>query len=1264
MLNHEFTWKPGKATQQMKRRFLHLAVLLFWLISVIFLPLVPARADEPNWSFVSSDVDGDGLSNLVEETGWCNAKGCFTTDPFDPDSDNDTLTDGEEKLFDSVPNGAGGPASPGIYVIYDNGFKTKEYYPWQPYGHKLIARADSFVPPRPDTLDVQKGFSTNLDAIVVRRGATVTVGGPISSTLQIAENGSLTDLTAQQDPFTGQWTINIPSNGTVGKYTLTLGSETIDLLVVFDLPTVGGELTQGGIDRFAYDDDFTVSRDQQAIVLADENYPLTLTGTPYDGELNSNNFINEGRSYIFSTQQYNRYIVENFVIEAISGKTTQRDAADALADRVDALTVFRNPRVLFNSNSVINPGVNVRQQCSNVAGLLTAFNRASGIAARPIMVDWKTSSFDHSTEVWLNNNWRVYRGYNTFEINENYPYDPTIPDVRRPSSCVSSGNWPRCGTQKYRLRSDYGGNHGDYQPWHSGGDGSGGSVMILADDNWTGTGLAYRWPSWITTTWLSPHDPITPVVAAGTQLLIDTNRFKTQNAKYWPLWGWTQEPTDIGQPGSWPPAPSSGVGGFSVMNSEVSPFDYQSAQVQLGDVVNEYGVDANGNGKYDQLVLEVEVTVAQAGRYWLRGDLSATQSDSSLAGTGGVLAMALSNPDLVAGAQIVKLVFSGVEIGTKVVDGPYLLNGLWITDVADPGPSTFMVNSLAFRGNAYLTVPYKASAFETYGAVLSKQYSHTPLDSDGNGQADGVTVATGINVYQPGTYTVEGNLYDTQGNFVSHATWSGSGPTVTLPFKDMAGTVGPYTLREVNLLNSSGQVINEAGYDVYTIEAIGDLVLPEVAGLGHYPDSDGIGPMGLTITPTVTFSEQLVNGDLQITVPVQVAVAGSFKLEAWLADPAGNLVTWAVGQSTNLDVGAQSLSLTFDGQNIRARGLNGPYSLVALKILNGAAAYEVLDKVDVMSGATQAYTYNQFAALDNNLFEDYMEGGAALWSADSGWNLVQGVHLYFSPSKAWKGANADASLTLANPLNFSTTTDRAVVKFNTSYNFGSGEAGYVEASTNGSTWNTVATLSGKSAWSNKTQLVDLSAYDGQATVYLRFRLNSAGGSSGDAWYIDDVVVAGLNDTDGDGLSDDQENSIGTNPNNPDTDGDGMPDGWEVDNGFNPKINDANGDADSDGLTNLEEYQHGTNPHNPDSDSDGLPDGWEVDYSFDPHDDGTTDIVNGPDGDPDNDQFTNLQEYLAGTDPRNPDTDSDGIPDGTDPVPGVVIKTIYLPNVVK
>ena len=75
------------------------------------------------------------------------------------------------------------------------------------------------------------------------------------------------------------------------------------------------------------------------------------------------------------------------------------------------------------------------------------------------------------------------------------------------------------------------------------------------------------------------------------------------------------------------------------------------------------------------------------------------------------------------------------------------------------------------------------------------------------------------------------------------------------------------------------------------------------------------------------------------------------------------------------------------------------------------------------------------------------------------------------------------------------------------------------------------------------------------------------------------------DTDGDGLSDADEQQNGTDIKKPDSDGDGMPDLWEVEEGLNPRsakgANGPDGDPDDDGLTNLEEFGWKTDP-------------WEVD----------------------------------------------------------------------
>ena len=62
----------------------------------------------------------------------------------------------------------------------------------------------------------------------------------------------------------------------------------------------------------------------------------------------------------------------------------------------------------------------------------------------------------------------------------------------------------------------------------------------------------------------------------------------------------------------------------------------------------------------------------------------------------------------------------------------------------------------------------------------------------------------------------------------------------------------------------------------------------------------------------------------------------------------------------------------------------------------------------------------------------------------------------------------------------------------------------------------------------------------------------------------------------------------------DDDGDLMPNWWERENGLNPDDSrDAREDADGDGLLNYEEYTAGTDPRDADSDNDGMNDGFEV-----------------------------------------------------------------------
>lgn len=128
------------------------------------------------------------------------------------------------------------------------------------------------------------------------------------------------------------------------------------------------------------------------------------------------------------------------------------------------------------------------------------------------------------------------------------------------------------------------------------------------------------------------------------------------------------------------------------------------------------------------------------------------------------------------------------------------------------------------------------------------------------------------------------------------------------------------------------------------------------------------------------------------------------------------------------------------------------------------------------------------------------------------------------------------------------------------------------------------------------------------------------------------------DSDGDGLFDEDEIALGTDPARYDTDGDGFGDNLEVVSGTDPL--DPNSvppgepgatlDDDGDLLSNGEEQNLGTDPNDADTDDDGISDFGEL--GFEPGSGtGTDPLVFDTDGDGVGDGA----EVTAGSDPTDP-----------------------------
>ena len=190
------------------------------------------------------------------------------------------------------------------------------------------------------------------------------------------------------------------------------------------------------------------------------------------------------------------------------------------------------------------------------------------------------------------------------------------------------------------------------------------------------------------------------------------------------------------------------------------------------------GYDANGNGLFDFLLVNVSLSVTVAGNFTVAGTLH---------DPGYILYLNnATSAFLPVGPAIVTVWFQGGAIYASGVDGPYTVDLLLLNEtysIIDTGSHT--------------TQAYSHLAFDPPPAFMTPPHPDSGEDTNGNGLFDFLNVDVHVQVNVAGNYTVSGFLHNANYSLTVFSTAAA------------ALTVGPASIR----VPFSGPLINESGID-------------------------------------------------------------------------------------------------------------------------------------------------------------------------------------------------------------------------------------------------------------------------------------------------------------------------------------------------------------------------------------------------------------------------------------------------------------------
>ena len=358
--------------------------------------------------------------------------------------------------------------------------------------------------------------------------------------------------------------------------------------------------------------------------------------------------------------------------------------------------------------------------------------------------------------------------------------------------------------------------------------------------------------------------------------------------------------------------------------------EFESPKAYLNNY-NDSGVDTDGDGLYDYLRVDVEINTSKEQNLIVEGYI---EKD-------GTLVYNSTQADLNPGMTTVFLYFDGKRIKESGLNGSYNLT-----------INIYTLQGIKIDFNEFSTRNYNFTDFQKPNISLTNEYDDMLNDIDSNGLYDYLGIYVGVDVKEPGNYTVDAYL---SGNrtflYAYNHTYLDTGShNLLLNFDGLkirqSHVNQSYNLTSLRLFDDNGAIfgIRDRPY-VTSMYNYTEFQLPDLRLLREYSDK------GVDVNNNGLYDYLLVDVRLDVNKGGYYTVVGYLNCN--------NSFVYAEN-TTLLEEGEHFIKLNFDGKSIYEIGANASYHVERVGIIQKGKYMDYMNR----TYNTSIYNYTDFEKVN------------------------------------------------------------------------------------------------------------------------------------------------------------------------------------------------------------------------------------------------------------------------------------------------------------